>query len=359
MQPGGGQASTIGQAREHHVGQLGDIFAPFTQRRHAQFDNVEPVVEILAETASRDFGCQILVGGAEDAYIDHHFLLATDGAHGFFLNRAQQFDLHRQRQVGDFVEEQGAAIGRLEQPLLVFDGAGEAAFLVTEELALHQLRGNSAAVDRYERLFDARALLMDQACDQFLAAARFAADVDRRLAAREFLDLLAQRLHRRRVAEQAAVDRGFLAFGGANAQGSGDQFAQATEVHRFGEKVEGAGLERVDRGVQAAVGGDHRHGNLRVALLDVLHQIQAGAIGQAHIGEAQVERLACQPLARFLDVAGAAGVQLHASEGDFQQLADIGFVVDDQGSLTVHAQLSLRGWAKVMRKQLPPPSRGL
>ena len=96
-----------------------------------------------------------------------------------------------------------------------------------------------------------------------------------------------------------------------------------------------------------------------MALLDVLHQIQAGAIGQAHIGQAQVERLARQPLARFLDVAGATGVQLHASEGDFQQLADIGFVVDDQGSLTVHAQLSLRGWAKVMRKQLPPPSRGL
>ena len=88
MQFGCSQAGAFGQAREHHLGQLGDIFAALTQRWHAQFDDVEAVVEVLAETASRDFGCQILVGGAEDAHIDHHFLLAADGAHGLLLNCA-------------------------------------------------------------------------------------------------------------------------------------------------------------------------------------------------------------------------------------------------------------------------------
>ncbi len=98
-----------------------------------------------------------------------------------------------------------------------------------------------------------------------------------------------------------------------------------------------------------------------MALLDVLDQIEAAAVRQAHVGEAQVERLAGQQLAGFLDVAGAAGVQLHAVESDFQQFADIRFIVDDQGFLSAHAcgfrQLSLRGWAKVMRKQPPPSSR--
>ncbi|MCY1534640.1 hypothetical protein D9M68_700180 [compost metagenome] len=230
---------------------------------------------------------------------------------------------------------------------------------MAEEFAFHQLGRNGAAVDRHEGALGARTLLVDEPRHQLLAAARFAADVHRRLAAGEFLDLLAQGVHRRRAAQQASVHRRFALFGSAEAQRRVDQFAQAAEVHRLGDEVEGACLESVHRGVQAAVGGDHRHRKQRVALLDVLHQFQAGTVGQAHVGQAQVEGLAAQPFAGFLEVAGAAGVELHPPEGDLQQFADIGLVVDDQGSLSGHGQLSLRGWAKVMRKQLPPCSRGL
>lgn len=81
------------------------------------------------------------MGGAEDAHVDGDLLLAADRAHGLFLDRPEQFDLHGHRQVGDFVEEQGATAGGLEQALLVFDSASEAAFLVAEELAFHQLGG--------------------------------------------------------------------------------------------------------------------------------------------------------------------------------------------------------------------------
>ncbi|MNQ41251.1 hypothetical protein D3C85_549210 [compost metagenome] len=299
------------------------------------------------------------MGGAKDAHVDHHFLLAAHGTNGFLLDGAQQLDLHGQWQVGHLIEEQGAAIGRLEQALLVFHRAGEAALLVAEELAFHQLGRNGAAVDRHEGPVGARSLFMDQSCHQFLAAAGFAADVDGGLAAGEFLDLLAQGIHWRRAALQAAVHRRFAILRRAQAQGGVDQFAQAAEVDRLGQEVESAGLEGVHRGVEAAIGRDHRHRNQGMALLDVLNQLQSGAVGQAHIGQAQVEGLASQPFARFLEIARAAGVELHPPEGDLQQFADIGLVVDDQGSLSGHGQLSLRGWAKVMRKQLPPCSRGL
>ena len=222
--------------------------------------------------------------------------------------------------------------------------AGEAALLVAEELALHQFRRDRAAVHRHERPLRARPALVDHARDHFLAGAGLAVDIDRRLAARELLDLVAQRLHWRRFAEQAGVYRSLRGFAAAQAQGGGDQLAQAAEVHRFGEEVEGTGLEGVDRGVQAAVGGDHGDRYFGMALLDVLDQVQAGAIGQAHVGQAQVERLPGQPLAGFLDVAGAASVELHPPQGDLQEFADIGLVVDDQGSLPgAHVQLSLRG----------------
>lgn len=338
-----------------------DVLAAFAQRRYAQLDDVEAVVEVLAEAPGADFGGEVLVGGAEDAHVDGDLLLAADRAHGLFLDRPEQFDLHGHRQVGDFVEEQGAAAGGLEQALLVFDSASEAAFLVAEELAFHQFGGNRAAVHRHERPLDTWPLLVDQARHQLLAATGLATDVDRRLAARQLADLVAQGAHRRRLAEQAVVHRRFLGFRVAQAQGGCHQLPQATEVDRFGEEVEGTGLERLDRGVQAAVRGDHGHRGLWMALLDVLDQIEAAAVRQAHVGEAQVERLAGQQLAGFLDVAGAAGVQLHAAESDFQQFADIRFIVDDQGFLSAHAcgfrQLSLRGWAKVMRKQPPPSSR--
>ncbi|MNO99164.1 hypothetical protein D3C76_909300 [compost metagenome] len=235
---------------------------------------------------------------------------------------------------------------------------------MAEELALHQFGWNRPAVHRDEGVVLARALFVDQPRHQLLAAAGFAADVDRRLAARQLGDLVAHHPHRWRVAEQTVVDGRFGGVRRAQAQRGADQLAQAAEVDRLGDEVEGAGLERVDRGVQAAEGGDHRHRHLWMALLDVLHQFQAGAVGQAHVGQAQVEGFARQVFPGFLDVARAAGVQLHAAEGDFQEFADIRFVVDDKGFLAAHAlcgfcQLSLRGWAKMIRKQLPPSSRGL
>ncbi|MCY1399741.1 hypothetical protein D9M71_148040 [compost metagenome] len=232
---------------------------------------------------------------------------------------------------------------------------------MAEKFAFHQLGRNRAAVDRHEGRFAARPLFVDQARHQFLATTGFAADVDRRLAARQLGDLVAHQAHRRRIAQQAIVDGRFLGVGGAQAQGGADQFAQTAEVDRFGHEIEGAGFQGVDGGVQAAEGGDHGHRHLRVALLDMLDQLQPGAVGQAHVGQAQVEWLAREVFAGFLDVAGAAGIQLHAAKGDLQQLADIRFIVDDQGFLAAHAfgffQLSLRGWAKVMRKQLPPSLR--
>src|SRR5690606_8988405 len=121
---------------------------------------------------------------------------------------------------------------------------------MAEELAFHQFTGDGAAVDRYERPLRAWAELVNLSGNQLLAAARLAADVDRGLAARQFADLFAQRAHGRRFTEQSAVHR-LVALYCTQAQSGADQFTQAGEVYRFGEKVKGAGLERVDGGVQA------------------------------------------------------------------------------------------------------------
>ena len=126
----------------------------------------------------------------------------ADRPHALLLDDAQQLHLHVQRQVGDFVQEQRAALGGLDQALLVGDRAGEAALLVAEQLAFHQLGGDGAAVHRHERPVAARAGVVNQVRDQFLAGAGLAIDMYRRLAARDALDHFAQLLHRARAAEQ-------------------------------------------------------------------------------------------------------------------------------------------------------------
>ncbi|MCY1439250.1 hypothetical protein D9M71_554810 [compost metagenome] len=65
-------------------------------------------------------------------------------------------------------------------------------------------------------------------------------------------------------------------------------------------------------------------------LLDVLHQLQAAAVRQAHVGQAQVEWLALEQGQGLASVAGAVGIELHPSQGDFQEFADVRLVVDDQ-----------------------------
>lgn len=62
---------------------------------------------------------ELSVGGRNDPDIDGFFRSAADLAHFFLLNGAQEFDLHGQRQIRDFIEEQGAAVSRVEEPFTV------------------------------------------------------------------------------------------------------------------------------------------------------------------------------------------------------------------------------------------------
>ncbi|MNF91702.1 hypothetical protein D3C84_743130 [compost metagenome] len=152
--------------------------------------------------------------------------------------------------------------------------------------------------------------------------------------------MFAQAAHGQRIAQQPSVDGCARC---RHAQGAGDQFAQPREVHRFGQEVEGAGLEGVDRRFEAAVGGNHGHRQVWGALLDMLHQLKTGAVRQAHVGQAQVEGLTLQQRLGFAEVTGAEGVEFHPSQGDFQEFADIRLVVDDQDFLPwAHVQLCFR-----------------
>ena len=95
------------------------------------------------------------------------------------LQHAQQLGLQLERQLADFVEEDGAVVGQLEPANLRAVGAGVGALLAAEQLALDQVGGEGGAVDGDERAVAARAAAMDGARQEFLARAGLAEEQHR------------------------------------------------------------------------------------------------------------------------------------------------------------------------------------
>src|SRR5690606_10424055 len=129
-------------------------------------------------------------------------------------------------------EEQRTATGSLEQAGLVGHRAGKAALAVTEEFALHQLRGDRAAVHRHERMAGPGPKIMEASRHQLLAAAGFAADIQWCFAACQLGDLLAQLTDRWGDTEDGivALRRHRLFGAAAETQGAVDQLAQTLQV---------------------------------------------------------------------------------------------------------------------------------
>ena len=99
--------------------------------------------------------------------------LAADALDRKILNGPQQLGLRRQRQIGHFVEEQRAAVGRLELPAPAAH-AGRRALLDAEQLRFEQRLDERGAVDRDERTVAPPAQLVNLPRDQLLAHAALA-----------------------------------------------------------------------------------------------------------------------------------------------------------------------------------------
>src|SRR5579862_8341422 len=82
-----------------------NILAAFPQRRNAQRDDVEAVVEILAKMMRTDFGLEVAIGRGDYSRIDVDGAFAADPLEVLILQEAQKFGLESRRQVGDLVEE--------------------------------------------------------------------------------------------------------------------------------------------------------------------------------------------------------------------------------------------------------------
>lgn len=130
-----------------------DVFGALPQGGNDEADDVEAKEQVFAEAAVFNGVFKGLIRGGDDAGVGLNDLLGADGADLSFLNGAEQGHLGGHGDIADFIEEQGALIGGLEEPGFVPSGAGEAAFDVAKELGFEEVLGDGSAVEGDEAPF--------------------------------------------------------------------------------------------------------------------------------------------------------------------------------------------------------------
>ena len=195
------QAERLAIQADEVLGQRQDVSGALAQRRQVDVRDAQAVIQVRAKALRLHRAAQVDVGRGQQAHIQRNRPARAHAHHLALLQHAQQLYLERRRQVADLVEEQRAAIGRLEPAGARLLGAGEGAGLVAEQLGIDQRLAESAAVHRDEGPL-AAAHRVHVPRHQFLAGARLADDQHGGAGARHALHLAQQFLRRRLMKEQ-------------------------------------------------------------------------------------------------------------------------------------------------------------
>src|SRR5579864_1920438 len=105
------------------------------------------MVQILTQLAIDHRLFRLAIGGANDSDIARDGLRAANAHDRPRLQYPQELHLQLHRHFGNLIEEDRAAVGALEEALVLPVGAGEAAALVAEQLALDELRSHGATIE--------------------------------------------------------------------------------------------------------------------------------------------------------------------------------------------------------------------
>ena len=185
------------------VGERFEVAFALAQRRQKNRHDADAVIEIRAEIAALHRFFEVLVGRADDAHVNLDRAHAADAFKLAFLQNAQQLRLEGRRDLADLVEKQRAAVRKFETTLAHGDGAGEGAFLMTEEFRFEHAFRQRGAVELDEGLGASRREIVDGGREELLAGAGFAAQQNRRFRLGDDTDLVDHRTHRRTVANDA------------------------------------------------------------------------------------------------------------------------------------------------------------
>jgi hypothetical protein len=104
---------------EEVAGQDRDVLDALAQRRQRQVDDVDAVVQVLAELAGRDHAARSRLVAAMMRTSTLRVSVSPTRLNVPSCRTRSSLDLQRRRHVADLVEEERAGVGDLEQPGLV------------------------------------------------------------------------------------------------------------------------------------------------------------------------------------------------------------------------------------------------
>src|SRR6185312_3989918 len=110
-----------------------DIALPIAKRRQNDPEDVEPVVEILAEFLALHRFAQPGVRRRNDPTVNRNVLQAAQPLQPPVLERAQQLGLESPGQLADLVEEHGSCTRQLQQSALLASSVAEGAAFMAKE----------------------------------------------------------------------------------------------------------------------------------------------------------------------------------------------------------------------------------
>ncbi len=165
-------------AGEDVVDEERDVVAAVAERGEFDDGALDAEVEVFAEGFVADGVEEIFVGGGEEADVDFDGVVGAEAGDFAVLQDAEEFGLHGEGHVADFVEEEGAAVGVFEAALAVAAGVGEGSADVAEEFVFEGGFVEAGAVEGDEAFGAAAGVLVEGAGDEFLAGAGFAEDED-------------------------------------------------------------------------------------------------------------------------------------------------------------------------------------
>ncbi len=179
-----------------------------TQRRQLDARDGEAEEEVVAEASFLHLAIEIATRRREDANVALDPAVAADPLGLAALDRAKELRLECDVEIADFVDEERAAVGLLEDAAAHGGSARERALLVTEERRLHERAGERGTVEYDERSFRARARLVDRFGELLFAGAGFTFDRARNVGRGDLARERVDSLHRRTSSEHTAEAHG-------------------------------------------------------------------------------------------------------------------------------------------------------
>src|SRR5262249_47476571 len=106
--------------------------------RNSNRDDLQPEIQILAETAFAHLFSQVAMGGGDNPNVDSYFGCCAYRPEAFALDDAEQLGLDIHRQLANLVKEQSSLVGLLKKSRMIPVRAGESAFAIAKQFRFDQ-----------------------------------------------------------------------------------------------------------------------------------------------------------------------------------------------------------------------------